>query len=109
MEMTKGKNGWNAKDVFPFDGAYKLTIETYRSPGNGLLSRASVSKHADGFTTHRFGLGSGGDFSKRMLISTNRCTEGNVTAQHKAALDMLEQITAEAKAHYAKYPITEEA
>lgn len=104
--VRKGRDGWQAKDQFEFDGDYKLTIETHKSPGQGLISSASVSLHRDGVMSHAFGLGTGGDYSEQLIVrGDRRCTEKSVAAQHTEALAMLNNVMAAAKAHYAKFPI----
>lgn len=104
--ITKGKNGWEAETVLSFDEAKhrKLTIETHKNGSDGtLITRASVSEHRDGMMRHAFGLGSGtGDYSKRVVVTRERCTEKNVRTQHTAALHQVVDITAEAHAHYAR-------
>ena len=106
--VRKGRNGWEAENRFEFDGDYKLTIETHKDssgPSSRLVSRASVSQHKDGMMSHAFGLGSGGDYSERLIVSAARCTEKSVAGQHAKALEMLADVQAKAKAHYMKFPV----
>jgi hypothetical protein len=109
--MRKGNHGWEAEDVLDFDGPYKLTIQTSKNVSRpGLLSRASVSKHANGMMTHSFGLGHGGDYSERLIMDpTKRCTEKSVAEQHAQAMARLPEVLAAARVHYEKFPIKAEA
>jgi hypothetical protein len=104
--VRKGRDGWEAKSRFDFDGDYKLTIETSKSGGR-MVSLASVSLHRDGCMSHSFAFGAGGDYSERLIVRDTRATEKSVAAQHNEALAMLENVRAAAKAHYAKHPIPE--
>jgi hypothetical protein len=102
--VTRGKDGWRAKQLFPFNGAQMLCIETYKYDGR-LTTRAAVNTYRmDGSYTHAFGLAGGGDFSERVTESRERATEKSVSNQHAQAVAMLPGIIERAKAHYAKYP-----
>lgn len=102
--LTKGKHGWKAEDLIDFnaDEYQKLCVSTYKY-GNELITRASVSTHrADGIVQHAFGLAGGGDYSERVIVTTARCTEKAVAAQHAEAMKQLDAVLERARAHYAK-------
>lgn len=103
-ELKKRKEGWEAKDVLEYAGSMKLCIRTYKG-SSGLVSYAAVN-HYDGMGgySHAYGLGSGGDYDERVIVSAQRGTEKNVAAQHGRAIAQLPAILERARAHYAKYP-----
>lgn len=101
MELTKGKDGWRAKDLIDFDGPRKLCVETYKYSGS-MITRAAVNTYTDYGFSHAFGLAGGGDYSERVIVSAERATEKTIAKQHAEAMEQLEQIIQRAKAHYAK-------
>lgn len=75
-----------------------MTICTYKGP-SGMVTHAHCSiLGRDGcLTTELFG-----DFSKRVLLSSSRCTEANVRTQHDAVVGaQCFALLAEANAFYA--------
>jgi hypothetical protein len=56
ITATKKKGGWEAEDQFPFMGARRLSIRTYKFAGK-LTTWAAVNKYYDGGYEHAFGLG----------------------------------------------------
>jgi hypothetical protein len=103
ITATKKKGGWEAEDQFPFMGARRLSIRTYKFAGK-LTTWAAVNKYYDGGYEHAFGLGRGGDFSERTIESNSRALEKTVVDQHARALAMLPEIMERARAHYEKFP-----
>lgn len=101
VAVVKGRDGWKAESIVEFEGAKKLSIETHKYNGH-LITRASVNTYTDYGFQHAFGLGGGGDFSERVLVTTERATEKTVAAQHAKVMQQLPQIIERAKAHYTK-------
>lgn len=100
----KGKSGWRAENIVEFDGPRKLAIETYKYDG-AMISRATVNTYGDLMMTHVFGLGGGGDFSERLIVTRPaRGTAKAIVDQHAKALQQLLEIVERARAHYVKFP-----
>lgn len=85
-----------------------LTIETDKAYNGGIESDAKVMWHGDRVRvrSHMFGIGKkGGDFSKTILRSdkTVRATQSAINRQHGCVFSrpVVDQLTADAKAHYA--------
>lgn len=81
-----------------------LSFETSKH-SNGIVSRADVSWHGNGFKTHAFGLASdgSGDWSRRLLEDrTKRGTQANIDRQHAAVFtpEKRAELEAEARAWY---------
>lgn len=104
--LSKRTNGWQAKDIFEFQGRRKLEIWTYKINGH-LISLASVNKYtSDGCYSHAFGFSNGGDYSERVIVTSERGTEKAVKAQHaRAVSDHLTAVLERATAHYVRFPV----
>lgn len=94
---------WFAASSFPVDNRPKLTlhirtIKVFRGTHGSLVTAASVmvDDYGYGFSSHRVYL----DFDKRLAISRDRCTQGNVSRQHEEALAGLDTLKREVEAHY---------
>lgn len=83
-----------------------LTIDTSKALRGGLESDATVSWHSEHSRSHAFGLGGGGDFSKKLHRSMQnvKATQKAIDTQHAAVFtpDVVEALVAEAKAYYAE-------
>lgn len=107
--IEKRKDGWRAEDTFDFDGPFRMAIKTYKINGK-LVSSAAVNEYQPGSYVHRYGMGSGGDFSRYAIITPGgRATEKNVSEQHARAISMLPELMEAAREHYRKFPIKEAA
>lgn len=96
MEITKGRNGWEATSIVPLDAERHLNIRTGKSARAGLVTTATAVKLTDfGYTFTVFE-----DFSRRVGQSDARCTEKTVALAHAAVMAQIEGIKAEALAHY---------
>lgn len=99
--IYKGRNGWEAKDVFDFEGDKKLTISTYKINGK-IVALADVSEHKDGMVSHVFGGYTSGDFSERVVVCPGASgTEKAILYIHKLALSKRGEVEARARAFYA--------
>lgn len=102
-DIYKGREGWEARTTFPMpelaglqEGEPELAIHTSKDSRGMLTSLASVSWAKDGmltFTVFR-------DFLKRVIREKVRVTEASVTAQHRRAVAMLDDLKAEAIGFY---------
>lgn len=94
------RGNWAAYTTFPVEGraGHSLTIKTIKVFSGSLVTTAEVSVHEDkhGFSSHRVYT----DFHKRLAMSRDRCTQGNVERQHTQALECLETLKQEVEAHY---------
>lgn len=81
----------------------ELTVETDKGYRGGIESDARVSWVGNGFRTHAFGLGAGGDFTKKFLLTPGICTQKKIDTQHAQVFtpEVLDALTAEAKDYYA--------
>lgn len=104
---TKKKDGWEAEHQFPFMGARRLSVRTYKYAGK-LATWAAVNLYHEHGYQHAYGLSGGGDFSERTLESAARATAKTVADQHAKALAMLPEIMERARAHYEKFPPRED-
>lgn len=98
------RGGHEAKTLIPMGpvttmngpGERILTIHTWKS-GRGLLTHASCAVTANGATIMEIF----GDYSKRVLLTSARCTEKAVKVQHDAIVGaQLHTVYAEAVAFY---------
>lgn len=107
--IEKRKDGWHAKTLITLGpapaqehmahrgpGERVLSISTYKN-SRGLGSYASVAHHYDGCVSFAIG----GDYSKHLIQTQERCTEKAIRAQHAQALALAQQILDEAHAYYA--------
>ena len=95
-QVSKGRDGFQAKDSIQLDGKRFLEVMTSKSGGR-LGTSAHVAIHENGFVTWNMF----GDFRERCMVTTQRCTEKSVTAQHATVMADIEGIKARAKAFYA--------
>ena len=97
------RDGWIAKTRIELDAPRVLIIET-RKNRKGLGTDAAVYTVDGGFLCHRYGLLSKdpkeSDFREVVIPAQGRCTEKSVRAQHAVALARIEDIKAQALAHY---------
>ena len=104
--IYKGRDGWRAEDRITLgpakgsmgrDGERVLHIDTHKS-SRGLVTHASVMVHTPdgGMSCVLFG-----DFSERITVANQRCTERSVREQHAGVMVHAAGIVARAKAFYA--------
>lgn len=82
-----------------------LHIRTDKPYTGGIASDATVYWHGEGHRSHAFGLGGGGDWSKRLCKSPNvRATQGAIDKQHAAVFtpEVVAELVATAKSYYAE-------
>ncbi len=94
--IGKGNNGWKATTQIDLDAPYVIEISTHKSLGV-LVTNATRYKLESGMKSYMMF----GDFSKRIIVTKNRCTEKSVLAQHAAAIADVDAIKAECAAFYA--------
>lgn len=99
--LSKDMRGnWSAVSSFPVENRPNLTlnVRTLKVFSGSLVTTASVTVKDDGhgFSSHRVYL----DFDKRLALSRDRCTQGNVSRQHEDALAGLDTLKKEVEAHY---------
>jgi len=97
------RNGWQAEtriDMPEIGERHFLQLHTMKRYDGRLVTIASVNKRtADGLGyTHAFP----GDFLSKRIAEKVRATEKAVATQHASALQQIEQIRAEALAHYGE-------
>lgn len=94
------RGNWSAVSSFPVEGRPNLTlnVRTIKVFSGSLVTEASVTVKDDvfGFSSYRVYL----DFDKRLALSRDRCTQGNVSRQHEDALSGLDTLKREVEAHY---------
>lgn len=100
-KLAKDMRGnWTAYTTFPVEGrkGFDLTVRTVKVFSGSLVTTAEVTARDDklGFSSHRVYV----DFSKRLAITGDRCTKGNVERQHTQALESLPTLKLEVEAHY---------
>lgn len=97
--QKKARVGWDAKSYFEFDGtAWQLCLHTSKRERGGLSTFATVALHKDGFT--RYALFR--DYGKTVAEADGKCTDKAVTALHQQAVAMVDEIIADARAHYIR-------
>ena len=97
--VRKGVRGtWEAEDSIDLVALRVLKIHTHKVSGGQLVTTATVHTKDNGFLSHMMYA----DFSHAITVSKDRCTEGNVTAQHAAAMAGINQIHSAITAHYVK-------
>lgn len=94
--ISKGREGWEAQTDVELDAPYVLEIRTYKSQ-RGLVSNVTRFKNENGGKSFIMF----GDFTERLILSKDRCTEKTVIAQHTAAMSDIEGIKARCAAFYA--------
>ena len=101
MEITKGRDGWQATSTVPLEGKRHLKIRTGKSDRAGLVTMASAFVLTDtGYTFVMFE-----DFSKRVGQADARCTEKTVALAHAAVMAKVEEIKADALAYYKEMKV----
>lgn len=112
MELSKSdRNGWKAETVYKMGDAgndmrgrpmtRELHLSTSKDSDGILATRATVYSVGPTMRQHSFGMGGGGDFSRNVTKTRQRCTEKTVREQHAAAEATSEALLVEAHAHYA--------
>lgn len=105
------RNGWRSETRVKLGsddtGRWQLDITTRKNSGGQLITVATVGKIERGCITHRLYT----DYNRTVTKTDARCTEKNVDDQHAKALDMMDTIVADVRAHYARMneTITEDA
>ena len=87
----------------------RLMLETGKGYNGGLQCDATVHHVGNGFATHAFGLGSGGDFSEKVALNkTARATQKAIDTLHDQTFtqDAIDGILQRVKQWYAAHPVT---
>lgn len=79
--IRKGCDGWKAETNVALEAPYILRISTYKS-SRGLVTNAQRFKVERGMISFEMF----GDFNQQLLLTSSRCTEKSVTAQHNSAI-----------------------
>ena len=97
--IYKGMDGWRATTEIPFGtGNQILEIRTSKRSAGLVAAYASVSRVQGGFKTFMVF----SDFSKIVeQAQAKRITADVIKSVHEAALKRIDEIKAEAEAHYA--------
>lgn len=96
------RSGWRSETRVKLGsndtGKYQLDITTRKNSNGQLITTATVGKIERGCITYRLYI----DYSRTVTKTDARCTEKNVDDQHAKALDMMDTIVADVRAHYAR-------
>lgn len=96
-KVIKGRDGWEAKTTFEMGvGNRVLIISTHKTPGGIVTSAIVHTRDGDFLVWDMFG-----DFMHRVTFQGTRCTEKSVRDMHQSYLNNINQIIANAFAHYA--------
>jgi hypothetical protein len=99
MPISKGRDGWQAQDYIPLEGARQLRVMTHKTSRGGIQSDATGVTVKDGYETWEMF----GDFREQIASNpTGRATEKSIAAQHAAALANIDFVVARAKAFYVE-------
>lgn len=98
IRTEKGRDGWTARSRIPLFDNMVLNIRTRKASTKGwLVTYVSAAKVEDGFETMRIYK----DFSIVANKTTGRATENSIYELHNNTLQDIEDIKAQALAHYA--------
>ena len=95
-QISKGRDGWEAKTIFEMAPNRVLTISTHKTPGGIVTSAIVNTREGDFLVWDMFG-----DFMHRVTFQGARCTEKAVRDMHQSYLSKIDQTIANAFAHYA--------
>lgn len=100
INLIKGRDGWEARSRLPLFDNMMLKIRTHKASEKGWLATyvSAVCVEGDGFETHRIFK----DFNIVANKTTGRATEKSILELHENTLGYLDDIKAQALAHYAK-------
>lgn len=94
----RDRDGWIYTTTISIPEGWRLEIRTRKSTRGGICTSASCGRFEDGFLTHRM-------FRDFMMVLRNdnlaRCTEKNVTEQHRDVLAGVGAVIERARTHYA--------
>ena len=93
-------DGWTAETKVALDETRVLRIYTSKRSDKWIWTYASVHHRNGTALTHAIYQ----DYSKPLAKSGLRCTEKNVSSQHKAILGIIDTIIADVHRFYAKEP-----
>ena len=91
------RNSWQAEDSIDLPDERVLKVSTHKTSSGALVTTATVHKRDNGFLSHMVYR----DFSQRLIVGKSRCTEGNVAAQHAAAMLKINETLDAITVHYA--------
>lgn len=99
FRIMKTRDGWEARSRVPLFDNMILNIRTHKSHRKGwLVTHASALCVVDGFETFAMFK----DFHITANTTTGRATEKSIAELHENTLGNLDDIKAQALAHYAK-------
>lgn len=98
-QLSKGRDGWEARSSIPLFDDMHLKIRTHKASTKGWLATyISAVRLENGFETFRVYQ----DFHIIANKTTGRATEKSILELHDNTLGYLEEIKAQALAHYQK-------
>jgi len=99
INLFKGRDGWEARSLLPLFDNMMLKIRTNKASEKGWLATYVSAVRIEGdFETHRMFA----DFHIVANKTTGRATEKSILELHENTLGYLDDIKAQALAHYAK-------
>lgn len=99
INLIKGRDGWEARSRLPLFDNMMLKIRTHKASEKGWLATYVSAVRIEGdFETHRVFA----DFHIVANKTTGRATEKSILELHENTLHYLDDIKAQALAHYQK-------
>lgn len=99
--ISKDRYGkWNARTTMMLADKRELLVTTYKNSRGALATYVSVGTVERGFVTHKLYQ----DYSKCFAADPIRCTEKNVSMQHRLVLGKLDAILDDVTRHYNNEP-----